>query len=100
MVGVTTRRMIPSRSSPRSCAVNTFSLTPGKSLCSSANRYDSNDRCHTISTFHLPARTFEVAWTGQPKWFFMGQLQGLTNRRGLQNCAFFTECAARVRLVG
>lgn len=52
----------------------------------SAKRRDPNPRCQTISTFHFPARTFEVACTGHPKWFFIGLLPGL------QNCAYFSDC--------
>src|SRR5215469_448617 len=66
------RRRTPSCSSSRSCAASTFSLTPGSRSRSSAKRRDPNPRCHTISTFHFPAKTFDVACTGHPKWFFMG----------------------------
>src|SRR6266700_3091942 len=72
MLSVTSRVTTRSFSSSRSWAVNIFSLTPGRRSRSSAKRCEPNDRCQTIKTFHLPAKTFEVACTGHPKCSFIG----------------------------
>src|SRR5579884_924832 len=89
------RFMTPSRSSSRNWAVSTFSLTPGNSSRIPEKRRGPKDKCQTISTFHFPASTFEVAYTGHPKWFFICLpffWKYGPDTTDLQNCAYFRKC--------